>query len=50
MNRVIHSVRAEFRRWWEAESGTWRAWTMHALLLVVPICIGLLLRFLDHSA
>ena len=44
------AIRSEFNRWMEAESGTWRAWTVHLSLLVVPIAIGLVLRACNHSA
>ncbi len=48
--KINRSVREELLRWWNADTGTWRAWVMHAMLLVVPICIGLLLRMIAQSA
>ena len=50
MNRAIRVVRAEFGRWWETENGTWRAWTMHVSLVLVPVAIGLVIRACDYSA
>ena len=43
------SVRAEFWRWMEAESGTWRAWTMLGVYFLGPLVIGLVIRACRHS-